>query len=72
MPLLRENPTRRSTDKNSGLTAIFDVLFIVCDRMLIYYTHKFWVFCGHVTGQGLFPPHLQSQGKRPGDEVDVL
>ena len=43
MPLLRENPNRRSTDKNSGLTAIFDVLFIVCDRMLIYYTHKFWV-----------------------------
>ena len=45
------------------LPAIFDVLFIVCDR----YTHKFWVFVGHVTGrcQGLFPSHLQSQGKVP-------
>ena len=66
IPLLRE-PTRRSTDKNSGLRAVFDVLFIVCDRMLIYYTHKFWVFGGHVTGRclGLFPPHLQSQGKAP-------
>ena len=35
LPLLRENPTRRSTDKNSGLPAIFDVLFMVCGRMLI-------------------------------------
>ena len=35
--------------------------------MLIQYTHKFWVFGGHVTGrcQGLFPPHLLSQGKAP-------
>ena len=33
--VLRENPTRQSTDKNSGLPAISDVLFIVCDRMLI-------------------------------------
>ena len=67
IPLLGKNPTRRSTDKNSGLPAVFDVLFIVCDRMLIYYTHKFWVFGGHVTGwwQGHFPPHLQSQGKAP-------
>ena len=49
-----------STDKNFGLPAIFDVLFIVCDSMLIQYTHKFWVFGSHVTGrcQGLFPPHL--------------
>ena len=63
--LLWENPTRRSTDKNAGLPAIFGVLFIVCDRMLIYYTHKFWAFGGHVTGRCLFPPHLQSQGKAP-------
>ena len=35
IPLLWENPTQRSTDKHSGLPAIFDVLFIVCDRMLI-------------------------------------
>ena len=67
LPLLREKPTRRSTDKNFGLPA----MFIVCDRMLIsmliYYTHKCWVFGGHVTGryQGLFPPRPQSQGKAP-------
>ena len=35
LPLLRENPTRRSNDKHSGLPAILDILFIVCDRMLI-------------------------------------
>ena len=58
---------RPSKQIDSGLPAIFDVLFIVCDRLLIYYTHKFWVFGGHVAGrcQGLFPPHLQSQGKAP-------
>ena len=63
LPLLREKPTRRSTDKNCCLPAIFDVLFIVCDRTLIKYNLKFWVFGGRC--QGLFPPHPQSQGKAP-------
>ena len=72
LPLLRENPTRQSTDKNSGLPAIFDVLFIVCGRMLIKYNLKFWVFCGHVTaadGSAFSRPTSKAREKRPGDEV---
>ena len=72
LPLLRENPTRRTTDENSGLPAIFDVLFIVCDRTLIKYTLKFWLFSGHVTAadaRAFSHPTSKARENRPGDEV---